>query len=93
MQLRHADSLAKAIAADPDLPQTAMACRTIARFVIDAYALARDAADPRAAVDKIFQMIEAAWEVTGPDRTAHKTVRSSSPGPEHSGADARQLPN
>ncbi|WAP60304.1 TetR/AcrR family transcriptional regulator [Streptomyces sp. S465] len=63
MRLRHADSLATAIAADPDLAQTTTACRTIARFVIDAYSLAREAADPEAAVDEIFKMIEAAWEV------------------------------
>ncbi|MFH8223249.1 TetR/AcrR family transcriptional regulator [Streptomyces sp. NPDC018057] len=62
MRLRHADSLAAAIAADPGLTRSAMACRTIARFVIDAYALARDAADPQAALDEIFPMIEAAWE-------------------------------
>ncbi|MGW9432473.1 TetR/AcrR family transcriptional regulator [Streptomyces decoyicus] len=66
MRLRHAESLATAIAADPDLPQTTTACRTIARFVIDAYSLAREAADPEAAVDEIFRMIEAAWEVSCP---------------------------
>ncbi|MFE6737320.1 TetR/AcrR family transcriptional regulator [Streptomyces tubercidicus] len=63
MRLRHAESLATALAADPGLPQTTTACRTIARFVIDAYSLAREAADPEAAVDEIFRMIEAAWEV------------------------------
>ena len=66
MRLRHAESLATAIAADPDLSQTTTACRTIARFVIDAYSLAREAADPDTAVDEIFRMIEAAWEVTHP---------------------------
>ncbi|MFF7414924.1 TetR/AcrR family transcriptional regulator [Streptomyces lydicus] len=66
MRLRHAQSLATALADDPDLPQTTTACRTIARFVIDAYALAREAADPQAAVEEIFRMIEAAWEVTCP---------------------------
>ncbi|MFE7660050.1 TetR/AcrR family transcriptional regulator [Streptomyces celluloflavus] len=70
MRLRHAESLATAIAADPDLPQTTTACRTIARFVIDAYSLAREAADPEAAVDEIFRMIEAAWAVTCPTRSA-----------------------
>ncbi|GAB3128317.1 TetR/AcrR family transcriptional regulator [Streptomyces calidiresistens] len=65
-RLRHAESLATAIAADPDRPRTTTACRTIARFVVDAYALARDAADPEAAVEEIFRMIEAAWEVTRP---------------------------
>jgi AcrR family transcriptional regulator len=63
MRLRHAESLATAIAADPGPSRSATACRAIARFVIDAYSLAREAADPEAAVDEIFQMIEAAWEV------------------------------
>jgi AcrR family transcriptional regulator len=63
MRLRHADSLAAAIAADLGLPQATTVCRTIARFVIDAFSLARTAPDPEAAVDEIFPMIEAAWEV------------------------------
>ncbi|MGW1183440.1 TetR/AcrR family transcriptional regulator [Streptomyces drozdowiczii] len=66
MRLRHAESLAAAIAADPGLSRTPTACRTIARFVVDAHALARGTADPEAAVDEIFGMIEAAWESTGP---------------------------
>ncbi|WP_395370349.1 TetR/AcrR family transcriptional regulator [Streptomyces tubercidicus] len=70
MRLRHAESLATALAAAPDLPQTTTACRTIARFVIDAYSLAREAADPEAAVDEIFRMIEAAWEVARLSRPA-----------------------
>ncbi|MEV4504593.1 TetR/AcrR family transcriptional regulator [Streptomyces klenkii] len=70
MRLRHAESLATAIAAEPDLSQSATACRAIARFVIDAYSVAREAADPEAAVDEIFRMIEAAWEATGPSRAS-----------------------
>lgn len=66
MRLRHAEVLATAIAADPDLSPTPIACRAIARFVIDAYALAREAADPDTVMDEIFPMIEAAWEVTCP---------------------------
>ncbi|MEZ0096348.1 TetR/AcrR family transcriptional regulator [Streptacidiphilus sp. EB129] len=66
MRLRHAEALATAIAADLVLSQTTTACRTIARFVIDAHSLAREAADPQAAVDEIFRMIEAAWAVTRP---------------------------
>ncbi|MFI1383198.1 TetR/AcrR family transcriptional regulator [Embleya sp. NPDC020886] len=66
MRLRHAESLATAIATDPDLSRSATACRTIARFVIDAYSLSREAATPEAAVDETFRMVEAAWEVTGP---------------------------
>lgn len=66
MRLRHAESLATAIAADLGLPQPTTACRTIARFAIDAHSLAREAADPEAAVDEIFLMIEAAWAVARP---------------------------
>ncbi|WP_340681824.1 helix-turn-helix domain-containing protein [Amycolatopsis coloradensis] len=65
MRLRHAESLAAAIAADVESSRSAIACRTIARFVIDAYSLGREAADPAAAVDEIFRMIEAAWEASG----------------------------
>ncbi|OON75340.1 TetR/AcrR family transcriptional regulator [Streptomyces tsukubensis] len=68
MRLRHADSLATAIAAHLDPPRTTTACRTIARFAIDAHSLAREAADPEAAVDEIFRMIEAAWAVSHPVR-------------------------
>ncbi|MFI6373989.1 TetR/AcrR family transcriptional regulator [Streptomyces sp. NPDC050546] len=66
MRLRHADALAAAMAAGPGLTPTPTARRAIARFVIDAYALARDAADPDAAVDEIFELIEAAWEAARP---------------------------
>ncbi|WP_329541232.1 TetR/AcrR family transcriptional regulator [Streptomyces sp. NBC_01358] len=66
MRLRHAETLAAVIAADPDLGRTTTACRTIARFVVDAYALSRETADPQAAVDEIFEMIEAAWSATSP---------------------------
>lgn len=66
MRLRHAESLAAAIAADPGLTQSTTVCRTLARFAVDAYSLAREAPDPEAALDEIFRMIEAAWEVTCP---------------------------
>ncbi|ASQ99622.1 TetR/AcrR family transcriptional regulator [Streptomyces sp. 11-1-2] len=77
MRLRHAESLATAIAADPDLTQTTIACRAIARFAIDAFSLAREAADPQAAVDEIFHMIEAAWEATNPSPGAPGAVSSN----------------
>ncbi|GAA1922514.1 TetR/AcrR family transcriptional regulator [Streptomyces sodiiphilus] len=73
MRLRHAESLAAAIAGDLGLPQTTTACRAIARFVTDAYALAREARDPQAAVDEVFLMIEAAWEAAGPSGRARAT--------------------
>ncbi|MGW8374687.1 helix-turn-helix domain-containing protein [Streptomyces sp. ODS28] len=65
MRLRHAESLADALDQAPDLPQTTTACRAVARFVIDAYALAREADDPEAALDEIFAMVGAAWEAAG----------------------------
>ncbi|MGW3584678.1 TetR/AcrR family transcriptional regulator [Streptomyces rubiginosohelvolus] len=64
MRMRHADTLAAAIAADLGVPETSTACRTIARFVIDAYALACEAAEPGDAVDEVFRMIEAAWDAS-----------------------------
>ncbi|MEU3737729.1 helix-turn-helix domain-containing protein [Streptomyces sp. NPDC032198] len=64
MRLRHAESLAAAIAADPALSQSTTAGRAIARFAIDAFSLAREAPDPEAAVDEIFLMVEAAWKAT-----------------------------
>ncbi|WP_405700754.1 TetR/AcrR family transcriptional regulator [Streptomyces sp. NBC_01383] len=74
MWLRHAESLATAIAADPDLSQTTTASRAIARFVIDAYSLAREAPSPDAALDEIFRMIEAAWAVTCPSGNSTGTA-------------------
>ncbi|PPK65614.1 helix-turn-helix domain-containing protein [Actinokineospora auranticolor] len=61
MRLRHAESLAAAIAADTALARTPTAARAIARFVVDAHALARAAPDPDAAVDEVFRMVDAAW--------------------------------
>ncbi|MFB7720090.1 TetR/AcrR family transcriptional regulator [Nocardia sp. NPDC056100] len=61
MRLRHAESLATALAADLGRPADSIACRAIARFVIDAYSLGRDSAHPEATVNEVFRMIEAAW--------------------------------
>ncbi|MFC7864425.1 TetR/AcrR family transcriptional regulator [Streptomyces murinus] len=75
MRLRHAESLAAAIGADPGLSRGTTADRAVARFVIDAYALARAASDPDAALDEIFRMIEAAWAAARPsgDSTGDST--------------------
>ncbi|MFI0501613.1 TetR/AcrR family transcriptional regulator [Streptomyces albogriseolus] len=62
MRLRHAETLAAALAAEPGAPRAATACRAVARFVVDAFSLAREADDPETAVDEIFRMVEAAWE-------------------------------
>ncbi|GAB2934925.1 TetR/AcrR family transcriptional regulator [Streptomyces heilongjiangensis] len=77
MRQRHARSLATAIAADLGLPSPTTACRTIATFVADAYALARETDDPAAAVDEIFRMIEAAWQAARPS-----TDPTGTPSPE-----------
>ncbi|TDT28551.1 TetR family transcriptional regulator [Streptomyces sp. BK208] len=68
MRLRHADALARAIAAEPGLTRSETAARTLARFAVDAYSLAREAPDPEAALDEIFPMIEAAWQAARPPR-------------------------
>lgn len=64
MWLRHEDTLAAAIAADLGRPVESIACRALARFVLDVYPLARPAPDPSAAIDEIFDLIESGW-VTG----------------------------
>ncbi|MFF3832474.1 TetR/AcrR family transcriptional regulator [Streptomyces sp. NPDC002458] len=80
MRLRHAQSLAEALIDAPGLSRSATACRTIARFVIDAYALAREASDPQAAVDEIFEMIEAAWKAAGQTSAGPRNGRSGAGG-------------
>ena len=65
MRVRHAGSLANAIAADLGEAEPSTADRAIARFAIDAFSRARPADDPEAAVDEIFRMIEAASAVAG----------------------------
>jgi AcrR family transcriptional regulator len=65
MWLRHEDKLAAVIAADLGRPVESTACRALARFVLDVYPLARRAADPSAAVDEIFDLINAGWGAHG----------------------------
>lgn len=65
MRLRHAESLATTLATRLGVPPTTTACRTLAWFTIDAYAITRTSPDPDAALNQVFQMIEAAWAATG----------------------------
>ncbi|WP_206067902.1 hypothetical protein [Nonomuraea composti] len=74
MRSRHARSLAAAIAADLGLPGETTACRAVARFAIDAFSLAREAAKPEAALDEVFPMIEAAWQAAGRSLPARDAV-------------------
>ena len=66
MRQRHADALATALTGAR--AGSATACRALATFTVDAYALARDADEPGAALDELFAMIEAAWAAAGPGR-------------------------
>ena len=61
MRLRHAETLAVAIATDLGLEKPSTACQTIARFTLDAFSIARKATDPQTALQETFEMIEAAW--------------------------------
>ncbi|EWC60264.1 Transcriptional regulator, TetR family [Actinokineospora spheciospongiae] len=58
MRARHEQALVAAIAADPQAPASAIACRALARFALDVHSLARDAQDPTAAVEESFDLIE-----------------------------------
>lgn len=75
MRARHAEAVAEAIAVRAGLPKTPVRYRAIARFVIDAFTLGREADDPRAAVDEVFLMISAAWE--GLPRVNYQTPRKN----------------
>lgn len=77
MLLRHADSLAGTLADHLGVPPEDTACRTIARFTIDAYALSRTAAEPEVVADAVFGMIEGAWTASGLDRLPTLTPKSA----------------
>jgi AcrR family transcriptional regulator len=62
MWLRHEGALASTIAADLGLAEPSTACRAFARYVLGVYPLAREAADPAAAVDEIFDLISPGWD-------------------------------
>ncbi|WP_026328207.1 TetR/AcrR family transcriptional regulator [Streptomyces sulphureus] len=64
LELRYARTLAAAIQAAPDLHTSEVASDTIARFAMAAFTLARQSADPEAALDEAFGMIRAAWSAT-----------------------------
>ena len=61
MRRRHAESLAAAIARMAGADRSVTACRAVARFVLDAYFVARSSDRPMASVDEMFLMIDAAW--------------------------------
>lgn len=61
MWLRHADALAVAIAADLGRPAVTTRELALARWVLGVFPLAREAADPAAAVDEVMDLVAAAW--------------------------------
>ncbi|GAC67088.1 TetR/AcrR family transcriptional regulator [Gordonia soli] len=62
MRSRHAITLADAIARSEGLPYPTIACRTVARFALDSFDLARRSPEPLKAVADVFTMIDAAWQ-------------------------------
>ncbi|WP_250033606.1 TetR/AcrR family transcriptional regulator [Paractinoplanes maris] len=61
MWQRHAEALSVAIAADFGRSAPIPADRALAYYVLGVFRLAREAADPAAAVDEIMDLIAAAW--------------------------------
>src|SRR5690606_41605663 len=75
MRRRHAEALAEALAgAAPDHGEVAR--QALARFVVDAFGVARTAEDPAAAVDEVFHMIDRSEERrVGEEGGARETPR------------------
>ncbi|MGK4597243.1 TetR/AcrR family transcriptional regulator [Amycolatopsis sp. w19] len=61
MWTRHAAALGAAIAEETGVSSEDIACRALARFVLDIPALTRGRKDPREDVERIFDLLEAGW--------------------------------
>jgi AcrR family transcriptional regulator len=61
MLARHAESLAAAVTADPTLGGSLDTNQALARFVVTSYSVARASDTPFATLDRVFPMVEAAW--------------------------------
>ncbi|MGI5131166.1 TetR/AcrR family transcriptional regulator [Pseudonocardia sp. CA-107938] len=61
MWTRHTDSLAAAIADEVGVDHDDLTCATLARFVLEIPALARNRPDRRAAVETIFDVLTRGW--------------------------------
>ncbi|MFI2188323.1 hypothetical protein [Streptomyces sioyaensis] len=61
MWLRHQTALAHAIAEDIGASPDDVACAALARFCLDAPALAFGQADPHLALDQTFRLLEHGW--------------------------------
>ncbi|WP_330242428.1 TetR/AcrR family transcriptional regulator [Streptomyces sp. NBC_00525] len=62
MWLRHTDALARAIAEESGLPEDDPACTALAHFALEAPRAARGHDDPRRAVIRAFDLLEAGWQ-------------------------------
>ncbi|NSC20434.1 TetR family transcriptional regulator [Streptomyces albus subsp. chlorinus] len=66
MWLRHEDALARAVAEAVGAPEGDATCAALAHFALETSALARTAPDPRAAVERAFDLLEHGWTATRP---------------------------
>ncbi|MFI0811225.1 TetR/AcrR family transcriptional regulator [Streptomyces echinatus] len=67
MWMRHERALTEAIAADTGAPADDPVCAALAHLALEARALAGGAADPEAAVNAAFDLLERGWEAARPD--------------------------
>ncbi|MCP2163486.1 TetR/AcrR family transcriptional regulator [Goodfellowiella coeruleoviolacea] len=65
MWTRHTDTLSAAIADEVGVDHDDLACVTLARFVLEIPALARNRPDRRAAVEEIFDILAHGWAPPG----------------------------
>jgi AcrR family transcriptional regulator len=77
MWTRHTAALSAALADDLGVDHNDVACRALARFVLDIPALTRDQPDPRIAVEQIFDILTRGWQ---PPRPATTTATGTSGG-------------
>jgi AcrR family transcriptional regulator len=66
MWLRHETALAEAITDAVGAPADDIGCAALARFALDAVALAHQHPDPPQAIDTIFALLEHGWTATHP---------------------------
>ncbi|WP_327092342.1 TetR/AcrR family transcriptional regulator [Nonomuraea sp. NBC_01738] len=64
MWTRHTAALSAAIADDAGVGHDDIACRALARFVLDIPALTRAAPDPRAAIEEVFDLLAHGWRLS-----------------------------
>jgi AcrR family transcriptional regulator len=75
MWTRHTDSLSTAIADEVGVDHEDLACATLARFVLEIPALARNREDRHAAVETIFDILTHGW--APPGKQAPRSVGGS----------------